>query len=714
MKSCPPSHKEIGSATGYQGRRRTLARMRTGVGWPIRGALMALVVAVQFCLVSTAGAQTVTVTAQPSLYPGFDQAVSDYVTRCTGTPVNVDVTAGAGTQVDVDRQGPRTGTFSTSVAVTRGRAFEIVATEGVNTATYHVRCLPTNFPAWTFQRSALPAVEWFTAAPLGNPLVATGAVGYMAIFDRNGVPVWWMQSPEPITDFHPLDNGNVIRTYLTPRDEEHALDGTLKRVITAAGAANNNAEEHEALLLPNGNYLILVERTRPGFSFCGLSNRTIDDEGFQEVTPAGALVRQWYASDHIPLTEVPASWCNTASNGQGGVHDTYHVNSVEPAGNDFLLSFRHLDAIYRVSGTDGSIVWKLGGTPRAESLTILNDPEFAPGRSGFGGQHDARIHPDGSVSLFDNGYHPDATLTHPPRAVRYAIDMGARTATLLEQVTNPTPLTPALCCGSSRKLPGGNWLISFGIRNVITELTAAGAHVFSLSFPNGVFSYRSHPVMPGALSRAALRAGMDAQYPRGYVRPKSAVRLRVPLVPAMRECRSPNRTHGPPLAAGSCHPPIATSSVLTIGTPDNNGTPANASGSVHYKVDTGDPSTPASEADVMLEVTLADVRRTADLSDYTGQLQVRPAVRITDRTGGSQVLDTQFPATVDCTATASSAIGASCGLSTTFNAMVPGVVVESKRTNWEFGGIEVMDGGESGVAGASDARPFARQGIFVP
>lgn len=673
---------------------------------------MAIVVAVPFCAVATAGAQTVTVTAQPSLYPGFHEVVSDYVTRCTpGTPVNVQVTAGLGTQVDVDRQGPRTGTFGASVAVSSGRAFEIVATEGANTATYHVRCLPTNFPAWTFQRSAAPAVEWFTAAPIGNPLVATGAVGYMAIFDRNGVPVWWTQAPERITDFHLLDNGNLIRTYNTPRNEEHALDGTLKRVITASGGSNA-AEEHEALLLPNGNYLILVERTRSGFNYCELSNRTISDNGYQEVTPTGALVRQWYASDHIPLTEVPASWCSTATS--AGLHDDpYHVNSVEPAGNDFLLSFRHLDAIYRASGTDGSIVWKLGGTPRTESLTILNDPEFTGG-SGFGGQHDARSHPDGAVSLFDNGYHPDTALTHPPRAVRYAIDMGARTATLLERVTNPTSIPPALCCGSSRKLPGGNWLISFGIDNLITELTAAGAHVFSLTFPPGVFSYRTHPVMPGTLSRASLREGMDAQFPRSYVRPKSAARLRVPLVPAMRECRSPDRTHGPPLAAGSCHPPIAMSNVLTIGTPDSNGAPANASGSVLYKVATGNPSTPASEADVMLDVTLADVRRKADLSDYTGQVQVRPAVRITDRTGGSLVLDTHFPATVDCTATASATIGASCRLSSTFNAIVPGVVVERKRANWELSGIDVMDGGESGVAGASDARPFARQGIFVP
>ena len=67
------------------------------------------------------------------------------------------------------------------------------------------------------------------------------------------------------------------------------------------------------------------------------------------------------------MTEIPASWCSTIVNGPfpGNSYDVYHVNSVEPAGDDFVLSFRHLDAAYRVGGTDGSVVWKLGGTARS-------------------------------------------------------------------------------------------------------------------------------------------------------------------------------------------------------------------------------------------------------------------------------------------------------------------------------------------------------------
>ena len=141
--------------------------------------------------------------------------------------------------------------------------------------------------------------------------------------------------------------------------------------------------------------------------------------------------------------------------------------------------------------------------------------------------------------------------------------------------------------------------MSWGSDNLIGELTPTGSRVFTLRFPQGHgFSYRSHPVMPGVFSRAALRAGMDAQFPRSYVRPKSARKLRVPLVPAAQECVTPDRTHGEPLAFGSCSSPALVSDSLTVGTPDANGTATNSSGFARYAVIAGDPGTPGSQADV--------------------------------------------------------------------------------------------------------------------
>ena len=171
---------------------------------------------------------------------------------------------------------------------------------------------------------------------------------------------------------------------------------------------------------------------------------------------------------------------------------------------------------------------------------------------------------------------------------------------------------------------------------------------------------------------------------------------------------------------GSCSSPTGASSFLTVGTPDANGEQANSVGSVVYKTVVGDPSTPANEADVLMTTTLSDVRRKTDLSDYTGQLQVQGAVRITDEANGSLQneaatgLDTEFPVAVPCVATPDTSVGSTCSVSTSFNAVVPGTVVEGARANWQFGQVQVFDGGTSETAGGSGATLFETQGVFVP
>ena len=95
----------------------------------------------------------------------------------------------------------------------------------------------------------------------------------------------------------------------------------------------------------------------------------------------------------------------------------------------------------------------------------------------------------------------------------------------------------------------------------------------------------------------------------GYARPKGAAVTRLSLVPAFKECTSPNRTHGLPLGQPSCSPPAQASSELTVGTSDANGATSNSVGTATFKVVPGTPSTPADEADVQLQVSITDVRR---------------------------------------------------------------------------------------------------------
>jgi hypothetical protein len=194
----------------------------------------------------------------------------------------------------------------------------------------------------------------------------------------------------------------------------------------------------------------------------------------------------------------------------------------------------------------------------------------------------------------------------------------------------------------------------------------------------------------------------------GYPRPLSATPIVVSLTPAYNRCTNPNRRHGPPLAFGSCNPPQQSSSRLTVGTFDANGKSPNFVGSVTFRVSVG---TPATEADVRVTASLTDIRTQSTLADYTGDLRVQQIVQITDRSNGASqnepatVQRNPFGFTVPCAATTNTATGGSCSVTSTFNAIAPGSVVEGKRAVWELDDVEVFD---------ADNALFARQGVFVP
>jgi hypothetical protein len=202
----------------------------------------------------------------------------------------------------------------------------------------------------------------------------------------------------------------------------------------------------------------------------------------------------------------------------------------------------------------------------------------------------------------------------------------------------------------------------------------------------------------------------------GYARPAGASPIRASLVVAYSKCNAPNRVHGAPLDSQSCNPPMPLSQYLTVGTPDANGEVAKAVGAVRYGVITGAPGTPADEADIALTVDMSDVRGKFTLGDYIAELWATVPVRLTDKAADQQtVSDFQFGFAVPCTPTADTTIGATCSVSTTADAVLPGAVVEGKRAIWRLGQMQVQDGGDDGEgATTADNTPFLKQGIFVP
>ena len=220
----------------------------------------------------------------------------------------------------------------------------------------------------------------------------------------------------------------------------------------------------------------------------------------------------------------------------------------------------------------------------------------------------------------------------------------------------------------------------------------------------------------------------------GFPRPKGATPLRASLAVAYASCTSPNRQHGAPLAALSCNPPAQISNNLTVGTLDANGVPANSVGSVRLDVHVGAPG-PPDDSDVRITTSITDVRCKAALAacgsanaaagpDYTGETRASVSLRLTDRgngttpAGGTEAgtsQDSEFAYTVPCTATGSTTVGGTCAVTTTANAVMPGLVKDNGRANWQLGQIQIYDGGADGLAVTTgDNLIFMRQGIFTP
>jgi hypothetical protein len=131
---------------------------------------------------------------------------------------------------------------------------------------------------------------------------------------------------------------------------------------------------------------------------------------------------------------------------------------------NYIVSFRHLSQVMKIDAATGETIWRLGG--RKNEFTFINDP-----LGGFSAQHSPRILPNGNLLLYDNG------TSHEPqesRAVEYALDIAARTATLVWEFRHVPPIyTPAV--GGAQRLKNGNTLVGFGFAGHASEVRPDGS-----------------------------------------------------------------------------------------------------------------------------------------------------------------------------------------------------------------------------------------------
>jgi hypothetical protein len=463
--------------------------------------------------------RTFTVGGLP-LNPPFSPDGHDYTLACrsVSNPVTFAATAMPGAVVSAGG-GPATR-INGSRTLAENAALVLRVTAAGRTEEYWVRCLPRNFPAVTTVRTGTPGPGWY--------LLEDGVAGppnrFVMIMDARGVPVWYRRVAPGVIDMKLMPDGNlawmpVVRVNFN-RDanqtyEVHRLGGALVRRIRAQGQVT---DFHDMVPLANGHFIVLSYVLRPDVDTrrfgtpCDPSkpanHQTVVDAVIQEVDATGAMVWSWRSRDHVDLAETVAKVCDgPAITGASATNalDLLHVDSlhVDAATDDLFVSARYLNAVLRIRRTTaGPVVWKLGGTAanhdNAVHFGFAGDPA-----GGWHLGHDARILPNGHITLYDNETYGPV----PSRAVEYAIDTTARVLRLVWQRSVPNG-SRSFGLGSVRRQSDGHTVVAWGgnVQPVFSEVDATGRLLLEVSWPIGTLTYRVVKVAPTAFDLATLRA----------------------------------------------------------------------------------------------------------------------------------------------------------------------------------------------------------------
>jgi hypothetical protein len=303
---------------------------------------------------------------------------------------------------------------------------------------------------------------------------------------------------------------------------------------------------HDWARLRNGNTLVLsnLNHAVPGFKLPQLL-----DDVFYEVNPAGEIVWQWVAADHIDEFGFTSQQLKLIR--ETDDPDYLHVNNLKVVGpnrwhaagderfhpDNLIFDARNANFIAIVDRKTGKVVWTLG--PNFAPLARGTDARKLPRPvDQISGQHDAYIIPDGlpgagNLLVFDNqgqaGY-PPAVL--PTTGGSRVLEIDPVKKEIVWQYTGESSGGPSWSFRSThisaaRRLPNGNTFIDEGQSGRLFQVTREGEIVWEYVNPYPRVTkdaatgrqtvnrqlYRAQPVPSDWLPDGAVRKTANAQAP---------------------------------------------------------------------------------------------------------------------------------------------------------------------------------------------------------
>jgi Arylsulfotransferase (ASST) len=323
-----------------------------------------------------------------------------------------------------------------------------------------------------------------------GPVTLTGAQQYgPLIVDRSGAPVWFrpLAAGLQATNFARSEYGGKpvlvwwegkVQKSGYGQGEAVLLDRDYRELARVRAANGRSMDLHALTLTTQGTALFTCypQTVEMDLSSIGAPrNSQVLESIIQEVEIAsGRLLFEWRSLDHIPVS--------ASLEPHAEPYDYLHVNSIQQlADGTLLISARHTCALYKLDPRTGEIVWTLGG--KHSQLQI------GPGAQ-FSWQHDARQHPDGAVSVFDNGSNGSLKAEAQSRGLVLDVEESRRRVTVRGAYTSPEHLS-AGAMGSVQMISPDRVLVGWGVQSHAIEFAADGTVLFDLALPAGMYSYRS-------------------------------------------------------------------------------------------------------------------------------------------------------------------------------------------------------------------------------
>lgn len=275
---------------------------------------------------------------------------------------------------------------------------------------------------------------------------------------------------------------------------------------------------HEFNLVNNGTAAIYIifraEMVNVTSVSASLTHGWITNMGFREIdVRTGDVLFEWWAHPKVSLEESNVAVNHNELTGPfPNSWNWFHANSVNKnEAGDYLVSSRYTNTIFKISGSTGNVIWRLGGQKSDFELKGFN----------FSRQHDAHWiesecnHSGETITFLDNGSDGITTTSNISTAYKVWLDKGRMTANIIQSWDRPDNRSSQLR-GNFQLLPSENVFASWSDNAFISEHTSDGKLVMAAEFGSSRFvTYRAYkfnftgtPIDPPSI--AAFVHGVDA------------------------------------------------------------------------------------------------------------------------------------------------------------------------------------------------------------